>query len=86
MLTELMQSNPDLVFNNDGYENLSPEIVEANKDAIQRIEAILRSKIEGFVWFQNFKPRSDGSFDARYQVRYSPHFTGVAYTPLMELL
>lgn len=83
-LTKIMETNPDLVFNNDGYEKLSEEIVAANKDAIQSIEVILKECVKGFVSFQNFKPRKDGSTAVRYQVRYNDEgsFTGVAYTDL----
>ena len=85
-LTKIMESNPDLIFDNDGYENLSPKVVEANKDAIQSIKAILKGCVKGFVSFQNFKPREDGSTAVRYQVRYNDEgsFTGVAYTDLEQ--
>jgi hypothetical protein len=86
-LTKILETNPDLVFDNDGYENLSPKIVEANKDAIKSVEAILEQCIWGFVSFQNFKPRKDGSIAARYQVRYNDEgsFVGVTYTDLKVL-
>lgn len=83
-LTAIMLSNPDLLFNNDGYENLHPNIVERNKPAIKQVEEILSSCVKGFVRFQNFKPRKDGTIAVRYQVHYNDEgsFTGVAYTPL----
>jgi hypothetical protein len=83
-LTKIMEANPALVFDNDGYDKLSPEIVEANKDAIKSIENILKQCVKGFVSFQNFKPRRDGSTAVRYQVWYNDEgsFTGVAYTSL----
>lgn len=85
-LTAIMEANPDLVFNNNGYENLSKEVREANRDAIQHIEAILKECVKGFVSFQNFRPRKDGSTDVRYQVWYNDEgsFTGVAYTDLEQ--
>lgn len=85
-LTKIMESNPDLIFDNDGYENLSSKVVEANKEAIQSIEAILRGCVKGFVSFQNFKPRRYGSTAVRYQVYYNDDrsFIGVAYTDLEE--
>lgn len=85
-LTKISESNPDLIFNNDGYQNLKPEIVEANKDAIKSVEAILCQCVKGFVSFQNFKTRPDGSMVARYQVWYNDEgsFTGVAYTDLRD--
>jgi hypothetical protein len=83
-LSEIMKESPDLVFFNHGYENLPQEVVAANKAAISEIETILKTCVKGFVSFQNFKPRKDGSTYVRYQVRYNDEgsFTGVAYTPL----
>lgn len=83
-LNEIMASHPDLIFNNDGYENLPQSVVEAHKDVIEAITNILKSRIKGFVRFQNFKPYKDGSVSVRYQVHYNDEgsFTGVAYTPL----
>jgi len=85
-LTAIMEAHPDLVFCNDGYQNLPAEIVEANKETIQEIEKILKEKVWGFVSFQNFKPRKDGSMAVRYQARYDENtgFVGVVYTPLAE--
>lgn len=85
-LTKLMNDNPGLVFKNDGYEKLPESVVEAHRDAIKSIEDILRQCVKGFVSFQNFKPRKDGSTAVRYQVRYDDEgrFTGVAYTDLRE--
>lgn len=83
-LIEIMNAHPDLIFSNDGYETLPKDIVAANQEAIARIEDILRPCIKGFVRFQNFKPRKDGTTAVRYQVHYNDEgsFTGVAYTDL----
>lgn len=85
-LTKLMRENPSLIFSNDGYENLPATVVEANKDAIDSVEEILKRCVKGFVSFQNFKPREDGSIAVRYQVYYNDErsFRGVAYTPLED--
>ena len=86
-LRALMEANPALIFSNDGYEELPATVKEAHQDAIAQIEAVLKSCVRGFVRFQNFKPRKDGSTAVRYQVRYNDNgsFTGVAYTPLADL-
>jgi len=83
-LTQLMEANPELVFNNDGYENLAKSVVDAHKDAITDIETVLQENVKGFVRFQNFKPRSDGSVAVRLQAHYNDEgsFTGVMYIPL----
>jgi len=83
-LRDLMEKYPQLIFDNNGYEKLSPEIVLTNKSAIKEIEVILKKYVKGFVSFQNFKPRKDGSIAVRYQVLYDDEgtFTGVAYTDL----
>lgn len=82
-LSELMQANPELTFNNYGYEKLSSEVMARNKAAVSEIEDVLRGCIRGFVRFQNFVTNPDG---VRYQVHYNPEgsFTGVAYTTLEE--
>ena len=83
-LAQLMDENPALIFENNGYENLPGSVVEAHKEAIAAIEAVLTSCIKGFVRFQNFKPRPDDTVAVRYQVWYNDEgsFTGVAYTPM----
>jgi hypothetical protein len=81
-LSGVLERHPDLLFNNDGYERLSPKIVEANKSAIEEIEKLLRESVVDFVSFQNFKPRKDGSITVRCQTRWAPWFTGVTYIPL----
>lgn len=81
-LIKLRDENPALVFDNHGYDKLPQSVVEAHKDAIKSIENILRQCVKGFVSFQNFKPRKDGSTAARYQVHYNESFIGVAYTDL----
>jgi len=85
-LNKIMESNPDLVFDNDGYQRLPDAIVEANKDAIERIEILMKKHDKDFVSFQNFKPRSDGSIAMRYQAiwNYHPYFIGVVYTPMED--
>lgn len=81
-LTRIMTSNPDLLFDNDGYQELPRETVDANKEAIAQIEEVLKQCVTGFVRFQNFKPRKDGSIAVRYQAHYNDIFVGVIYTPL----
>lgn len=83
-LKQIMDSNPDLIFRNYGYEYLKPDIRKANAEAIHRIELILRKVIKGFVEFNNFWPDSAGGIHLRYQVFYNDErsFKGVDYIPL----
>lgn len=83
-LTQIMSENPDLIFNNGGYEYLSKEVIAANKDAITEIEKIMRQCVKDFVYFNNFKPRKDGSYAVRCQIYYNDDrsFIGVAYISL----
>jgi hypothetical protein len=83
-LSEMADLNPELVFNNNGYERLSHEVVERNKEAITEIEKILKECVSGFVSFQNFKPRKDGTMAVRCQTRWSDWFIGVSYFPLED--
>jgi hypothetical protein len=78
-LIELKNSNPELVFNNDGYEYLSKDVKASHKSQIEEIEAILKKTVEGFVRFDNFKPRDNDTFAVRMQTRWSDRFTGVEY-------
>lgn len=82
-LTEIMNDNPELIFDNDGYETLSQEIQNEKAEVITQIETILKENIEEFVSFQNFKPRKDGSFAIRMQVHYDASFVGVHYMPMI---
>ena len=86
-LDQLRIKYPALTFNNVGYDKLPPSVMDEHKEAIAEIEKILKSKIRGFIRFQNFKPRSDGSFAVRYQVCYNDEcsFIGVAYTSIETL-
>ena len=83
-LVELKNSNPELVFNNNGYQYLSKETKESHKPQIEEIEAILKGVVEGFVNFDNFKPRENGTFAVRVQAHYNDRFTGVIYFDIEE--
>jgi hypothetical protein len=85
-LDALRRAFPDLTFNNDGYENIPDDVRKANADGQAQIETILKETVEGFVRFQNFKPRPDGTFAVRCQREWSPHFIGVSYIPLSNFL
>jgi len=83
-LGELMEKYPELTFDNDGYQQLPSAVMEANKEGVAAIEAILKREVKGFVRFQNFKPRHHTETAVRYQVYYNDErsFKGVAYTDL----
>lgn len=83
-LKSLYENNPELTFNNDGYQYLPTSVKEANKAAIDEIESLLKEAIQGFVRFDNFKIRKNGDVVVRVQYGWSEFFTGVGYFPLKE--
>jgi hypothetical protein len=83
-LIELKNDYPELTFNNDGYEYLSPSVKEAHKAQIEEISAILKETVFGFVRFDNFKPRKNGSFAVRMQTQWDERFTGVQYNDIED--
>lgn len=83
-LTELMLKYPDLTYQNDGYDNIPSTIREANAEGDKAINAILKQCVAGFIKFQNFKVRRDGTVAVRCQVSWGETFIGVQYTPMSE--
>jgi hypothetical protein len=83
-LDKLREEYPELTFHNDGYENIPDEVRERNKEGQSAIEKLLKDSVVGFVKFQNFKPRKDGSIAIRCQTKWSEFFTGVTYIPMTE--
>ena len=83
-LVDLKNTYPELTFNNDGYEYLSREVKESHKAQIEEISAILKETVFGFVRFDNFKPRKNGSFAVRMQTKWSEMFTGVQYNDIED--
>ena len=81
-LTQCIKEYPELVFTNNGYEEIPYEIKVFNAEGFLKVEAILKVCVKDFVRFQNFKPRKDGSIAVRCQTHWAPHFTGVSYFPL----
>jgi len=82
-LKEIQTKYPTLTFDNDGYEYIFKE-KEKLKDVVSEIESILKEEIEGFVRFDNFKPRKDGSFAVRCQYKWDSSFIGVGYFGIEE--
>lgn len=85
-LTRLMNDNPDLLFNNNNYQELPRDVAEANASAIAEIETLLKKVVIGFVRFQNFKPRKDRPVAVRFQATYASltYYVGVYYVPLED--
>lgn len=82
-LKEIQKTYPKLTFDNNGYEYIRKELNE-HKDVVEEISEILRNTIKGFVEFNNFKPRKNGSFSVRCQYNWGAHdnsrsFVGVGY-------
>ena len=86
-LIEFKENFPELTFDNNGYEYLSPEIRDKYKKEIGEISEIMKSLDSDFLEFNNFKPRSDGSFSIRYQGIYDrkTYFKGVCYLNINEI-
>ena len=85
-LNKLRIDNPELTYDNEGYDNISSEVRDRNADAIAKIEGILKDEVEGFSKFQNFKPRKDGSYAIRMQAHYDASFVGVHYLEMEEVI
>lgn len=86
-LKELQKQYPDLTFNNIGYQYLGKKVRELHREQVEEIESILREEIEGFVRFDNFKPRPNDTFDVRCQYNWDPlgtNFIGVGYFNIEE--
>lgn len=83
-LVEFQLNYPELTFNNRGYEKLPKSVEAAHADVITKISAVLKESIEGFVKFNNFKPRPDGSFAVRVQYKWDASFVGVGYFEIDE--
>ena len=86
VLKTILKKHPALIYDNEGYDNIDKSTLsELDLKAIEEINSILKEKIEGYKYFQNFKPRKDGTFAIRCQCAYSPHFTGVVYIPMEDI-
>lgn len=78
-IIEIKNEHPELTFDNKGYQYLSFRIKDYHKKQIEELHNILRRHLEGFVEFNNFKPRKDNTFDIRVQYYWNERFTGVGY-------
>lgn len=83
-LNRLREQYPELTFNNHGYENIPKDVRARNQEGHDAIEDLLKKSVYGFVRFQNFIPRKDGSFAIRCQTRWPDFFVGVSYFPLED--
>lgn len=83
-LTRIAKENPELIFDNNGYEYLSKETKLKHKEVIDEITQMMKAHDRGFSRFDNFKPRKNGSLELRYQAVWDRNngFIGVVYTPL----
>lgn len=78
-LIQYQKNYPELTYDNKGYDEIAPEVKEEHKKVIEEISEILKQTVKGFVRFQNFKLRKDGSFAIRLQCYYDESFIGVEY-------
>lgn len=95
-LRQIAAEHPELVFDNNGFEYLKPEVREAKAAQINRVSEILKEHVLGFSKFFNFKPRKHdslrGDLDLRFDYNWSaetlgmsPYFVGVGYLPIKAL-
>jgi len=85
-LKQLSEKHPKLTFQNDGYQYIKKsDLSQSDLDAIDEISEILKSKVEGFVKFFNFKLREDGSLVVRLDYRWDASFVGVGYFPIDDI-
>jgi len=85
-LKQLSKKYPKLTFQNEGYEYIKKsDLSQSDLDAIDEISEILKSKVEGFVKFFNFKERKDGSLVVRLDYQWDKSFTGVGYFPIDDI-
>ena len=83
-LNQLKEQNPELIFDNDGYQYLPLETREKHKEQIKEIELILKEFGYQSVRFKNFKPRKDGSYAVRFDAKWDNTFQGVIYVSLED--
>ena len=83
-LLAYIEENPELVFQNDGYQEMSNETKARLAPQIKEIESLLNTIVWGFVRFQNFKRNKNGELVLRCQVYYDDQrsFIGVSYINL----
>lgn len=83
-LTELFNDNPELCFQNVGYQYLHPDVLKT--EAALRVTEILKEHVIGFVEFFNFRKDKEGivlRLDYDWGAEDgNAHFTGVGYLPL----
>jgi len=86
-LTALFNDNPELCFQNNGYQYLHPDVLKT--EAALRVTEILKEHVIGFVKFFNFRKEKTGivlRFDYNWGAEDNGrHFTGVGYLKLDHL-
>lgn len=88
-INKLITDNPELVFDNQGYEYLSFKVCNDKSSEITRIAEILREHVVGFSKFFNFKKKRGKTF-LRFDYDWGAanstmHFIGVGYLDLEHL-
>ena len=92
VIMEIQKSNKKLTFENVGYDYVDKsKFEESDKEAFDKITAILKEHITGFSEFNNFCTTKNGEISIRMQYNYgaednSMYFNGVGYILVKELL
>ena len=84
-IIEIQKDYPELTLDNQGYEYLSKEIIDAHKEPIQELSELIKIIDPAFVEFNNFKPRKNNNFDIRFQCRWDKNFIGVNYIDINDI-
>ena len=93
-LLDIQKNNSVLTFQNDGYEYINQsKLTEEDKQALNKVETMLKHHILGFEKFNNFRIDKQNNIVLRFQYNWTADeekpsipFTGVGYLRLNELL
>lgn len=90
-LSSIQRGHPELTFQSEGYQYLSPEVRADKETQIGRVEEILKEHVAGFQKFHNFR---EGRIDVGVVLRFdydwgaaesSESFVGAGYLPMTHL-
>lgn len=79
-LIKIQKEHPNLTYQNVGYDYINKsKLTKEELEAFERVEVLLKDKIERFVEFNNFKIRDNGDIVIRVQYKWDRSFIGVGY-------
>lgn len=84
-LRKYQKECPELTYQNKGYDTISIAAQEKYKNEIKEIEVILKTVIQGFSKFNNFRITKDMDIEVRCQYYWNSSFCGVGYFLLSDI-